>query len=61
MISHLTNLFENHKIAIAESHDKLIIALKTAIVNEFSYDKEQSSYTDIFDGLRLALKCFKIS
>ena len=56
MVSHLANLFNSHKIAIREKYRDLIISLKTAIVNEFSYDKESSSYTDLFDSLRLSLR-----
>ena len=60
MISHLVTLFNEHHIAIPKEFDKLIIALKSAVVNEYSLDKEQSSYTDLFDALRLSLKCYKI-
>ena len=60
MVSHLANLFNTHKVAIPEKFDKLLISLKTAIVNEYSLDKEQSSYTDLFDALRLSLRMYKI-
>ena len=60
MVSHLANLFNSHKVAIPEKFDKLIISLRSAIVNEYSLDKEQSSYTDLFDGLRLSLRIYKI-
>jgi hypothetical protein len=61
MISHLVTLFEDHKVAVPEQHDKLIIALKTAIVNEYSLDKELSAYNDLLDSLRLSLKCYKVN
>ena len=60
MISHLAQLFNDEYIAIPEEFDKLIIALKTAVVNEYSLDKEQSAYNDLTDSLRLSLRCYKI-
>jgi hypothetical protein len=60
MISHLAQLFENHHVAVPEQFDKLIISLKTAVVNEYSLDKESTSYDDLFDALRLSLRCYKI-
>lgn len=61
MISHLEALFNDGHIAIPQVFDKLIISLRSAIVNEYSLDKEQSSYTDLFDSLRLALKAYDIN
>jgi hypothetical protein len=46
---------------IAEKYDKLIVSLKTAVVNEYSLDKENTSYNDIFDALRLSLKCYSVN
>ena len=60
MISHLAQLFNEHKVAVDPQFDKLIIALRTAIVNEYSLDKESTSYDDLFDALRLSLRCYKI-
>ena len=60
MISHLAQLFNEHHVAVPEQFDKLIISLKTAVVNEYSLDKEATSYNDIFDALRLSLRSFKI-
>ena len=60
MISHLAQLFENHHVAIPKEFDKLIISLNTAVVNEYSLDKESTSYDDLFDALRLSLRCYKI-
>ena len=61
MISHLATLFNDHKVAVDPQFDKLIIALKTAVVNEYSLDKEQSSYNDLTDALRLSLKVLQDS
>ena len=60
MLSHMEQLFNTHKVAVSPEFDKLVIALKTAVVNEYSLDKEQSSYNDLTDALRLSLRCFRI-
>ena len=47
------------KIAInPDSFDKLVTALKTAVDNDGTLDKEAMSYNDIFDAFRLALKFY---
>ena len=43
-------------VAIDSKHDELLISLRTAYAKELSLDKEQTSYDDLLDGLRLALK-----
>ena len=40
MISHLAQLFNDEYMAVPEAFDKLIVSLKTAVVNEYSLDKE---------------------
>jgi hypothetical protein len=60
MISHLAQLFNEHKVAVDPQFEKLIISLKTAQVNEYSLMKEETSYDDLFDALRLSLRCYKI-
>lgn len=40
---------------------KLVTALRTAVVNEYKLDKEQTSYNDIFDAFRLSLIFYKRS
>jgi hypothetical protein len=60
MISHLAQLFNEHHVAVPEQFDKLIVALRTAQVNEYSLDKESSSYNDLTDAMRLSLRCYKI-
>ena len=57
MISHLAMLFNEEYMAIPEKYDKLIVSLKTAVVNEYTLDKETTSYNDLFDAMRLSLKC----
>ena len=61
MISHLAMLFNQDYIAIQDKFDKLILSLRTATVNEYSLDKELSSYNDIFDACRLSLRGFKVN
>jgi hypothetical protein len=36
--------------------DKLITSLRTSVDNDGTLDKESTSYNDIFDAFRLALK-----
>jgi hypothetical protein len=38
--------------------DKLITSLRTAVDNDGTLDKESTSYNDIFDAFRLALKFY---
>ena len=54
-------LFNEEYIAILEKFHKLIVSLKTATVNEYTLDKEATSYDDLFDALRLSLKCYEIN
>jgi hypothetical protein len=47
------------RIAInPDKFDKLITALRTAVDNDGTLDKEVTSYNDIFDAFRLALKFY---
>jgi hypothetical protein len=47
------------RIAISpDRFDKLITALRTAVDNDGTLDKESTSYNDIFDAFRLALKFY---
>ena len=41
-----------------ERFDKLITALRTAVDNDGTLDKEATSYNDIFDAFRLSLKLY---
>ena len=50
---------EPRKIAInPDKFDKLITSLRTAVDNDGTLDKEATSYNDIFDAFRLALKFY---
>jgi hypothetical protein len=61
MISHLAMLFNDEYMAVPQKFDKLIVSLKTAVVNEYTLDKESTSYDDIFDAARLSLKAYNIN
>jgi hypothetical protein len=54
-------LLEQGYIAINPVFDKLIISLRTAVAEENILDKESTSYCDVFDGYRLALKYYQFT
>ena len=47
-------------LAIEEKHDKLLTSLRTAYAEELNLKKEQTSYDDLLDALRLALIGYNI-
>ncbi|MFL6367361.1 MAG: hypothetical protein ACJ72T_02285 [Nitrososphaeraceae archaeon] len=50
---------DGERIAINQDRfDKLITSLRTAVDNDGTLDKEATSYNDIFDAFRLALKFY---
>ena len=59
MLGHCKMSLERGYIAINPTFDKLIISLRTAVAEENTLDKESTSYSDIFDAYRLALKDYK--
>jgi hypothetical protein len=60
MLSHLAMLVSKDYLAIPKEFDRLIISLRTAWANEYSLDKEQTSFSDSIDALRLACKMYKM-
>jgi hypothetical protein len=61
MLGHCKMILESEggRIAInPERFDKLITALRTAVDNDGTLDKESTAYNDIFDAFRLALKFY---
>ena len=60
MLGHCKMLLEKGYIAINPAFDKLIISLRTAVAEENILDKESTSYPDIFDAYRLALKHYQV-
>ena len=59
MLGHCKMLLERGYLAINPAFDKLIISLRSAVAEENIRDKESTSYSDIFDAYRLALKDYK--
>jgi hypothetical protein len=62
MLGHCKMILESEggRIAInPDKFDKLITALRTAVDNDGILDKEATSYNDIFDAFRLALKFYR--
>jgi hypothetical protein len=47
-------------LAIPSKYEKLITSLRTAYAREYSLHKEQTSYDDSLDALRLSLKGYNI-
>jgi hypothetical protein len=60
MLGQCKLFLEKGHIAINPVFDKLVISLRTAVAEENILDKECTSYIDIFDAYRLALKHYKI-
>ena len=62
MLGYCKMILENDgggRIAInPDKFDKLITALRTAIDDDGTLDKEATSYNDIFNAFRLALKFY---
>jgi hypothetical protein len=61
MLGHCKMILEQDPGKIAINPDrfgKLITALRTAVDNDGTLDKESTSYNDIFDAFRLALKFY---
>ena len=52
---HLQSLVSKRLLGINPKFEKLIIALRTAYARDLILDKEQTSYPDILDALRLNL------
>lgn len=60
MLSQL-HMLNKEYLAIPEQFDKLIISLRTAYAKEYSLDKQQTSYSDSLDAIRLACKMYKMN
>jgi hypothetical protein len=61
MLSHIHVTVSEKYLVIPEEHDKLIISLRRAYAKDLTLDKEQTSYDDLLDALRLSLKGYNIS
>ncbi len=60
MLTHCKMFLEKGAIQIDPRFDKLIISLRTAIENgEGVLDKQATSFDDLFDAFRLAMKFYQ--
>ena len=60
MLAHLHMLINKEYLAIPRDCDKLIISLRTSYASEYYLDKEETSYSDSLDALRLACKMYPL-
>jgi len=60
MLSNLHAMITKEYLAIPEKHDKLLTSLRTAYAKELDLDKNQTSYDDLLDSLRLSLKGYEV-
>lgn len=60
MLSNLHAVVSKGYLGIQEKHDKLITSLRTAYAEELNLKKDQTSYSDLLDALRLALKGYQL-
>jgi hypothetical protein len=60
MLGNLHAVISKGYLAIEPKYDKLLTSLRTAYANELSLVKEQTSYNDLLDALRLGLKGYSI-
>ena len=60
MLSNLHAIISKGYLAINEKHDKLITSLRTVYAEELNLKKDQTSYSDLLDALRLALKGYEV-
>jgi hypothetical protein len=61
LLSHLHVMVNKGYLAIPKEHEKLITSLRTAYASEYSLNKDQTSYNDLLDALRLSLKGYQIT
>lgn len=60
LLSHLHVMVSKGYLAIPEKYDKLLTSLRTAYAAELNLRKDQTSYDDLLDALRLSLKGYEI-
>jgi len=60
MLSNLHAVVSKGYLAIDPKHDKLLTSMRTAWATELTLDKNQTSYSDLLDSLRLGLKGYQI-
>jgi hypothetical protein len=60
MLSNLHVVVSKGYLAVDPKYDKLLTSLRTAWAEELNLKKEQTSYNDLLDTLRLSLKGYNI-
>jgi len=60
MLSNLHALVSKEFLAIDPKYEKLITSLHTAYAEELNLKKDQTSYSDLLDAIRLALRGYQI-
>jgi Terminase large subunit, T4likevirus-type, N-terminal len=60
MLSNLHAVITKGYLAIEPKYDQLLISLRTAYAKELHLDKEETTYDDLLDALRMALKAYSI-
>jgi Terminase large subunit, T4likevirus-type, N-terminal len=58
MLGNLHAVVSKEYLAIPSKYDKLLTSLRTAYAEELNLKKDVTSYDDLFDALRLALKAY---
>jgi hypothetical protein len=58
MLSNLHAVVTKGLLAIPEKYSQLLTSIRTAWATELDLDKKQTSYDDLLDSLRLALKAY---
>jgi len=58
MLSNLHAVISKGLLAIPEKYQELLTSLRTAYCDELNLDKDKTSYSDLLDALRLALKAY---
>jgi hypothetical protein len=60
MLGNLHAVISKNYLAIDPKFDKLLTSLRTAYAKELTLDKNQTSYNDLLDALRVSLKGYNI-
>lgn len=60
MLSNLDSVISKGYLAIEEKHDTLLTSIRTAYAEELNLKKDQTSYSDLLDALRLSLKGYQL-
>jgi hypothetical protein len=61
MLSDLHGMVSKGYLAVDPKYDKLITSLRTAYCQELTLDKNQTTYDDLLDALRLSLKGYNLT